>query len=130
MISDTACVAIVDDEGPVRVALGRLLRLADYQVDAYGSGEEFLASLDKRCPACAILDVHLPGLSGLDVQARLRAAHPNIPVVLITASDEKALEDVARGSGCIGLLRKPFSGEQLLDAVGMALDRGGRAAAS
>jgi len=106
------------------------LRLANYQVEAFGTGEDFLASLDKRCPACAILDVHLPGLSGLDVQARLRAAHPEIPVVLITASDETALDDVARGSGCIGLLRKPFSGDRLLEMVGMALGGGGREAAS
>jgi FixJ family two-component response regulator len=117
------CIAIVDDEAPVRVALGRLLRLADYEVEAYGSGEEFLASLDMRSPACAILDVHLPGLSGLEVQARLRAEHPQIPVVFITASDDRALEDAARGSGGVRLLRKPFSSDQLLEAVGMAVHR-------
>jgi FixJ family two-component response regulator len=117
------CIAIVDDEAPVRVALGRLLRLADYEVEAFGSGEEFLASLDMRCPACAILDVHLPGLSGLEVQARLRAAHPQIPVVFITASDDSALEDAARVSGGVRLLRKPFSSDQLLEAVGIALHR-------
>jgi FixJ family two-component response regulator len=114
-------IAVVDDEAPVRVALGRLLRLADYEVEAYGSGEEFLASLDIRCPACAILDVHLPGLSGFEVQARLRAAHPQIPVVFMTASDDMALDDAARGSGGARLLRKPFSSDQLLEAVGMAL---------
>ena len=117
------CIAIVDDEAPVRVALGRLLRLADYEVEAFGSGEEFLASLDLRCPACAILDVHLPGLSGLEVQARLRAAHPQIPVVFITASDDSALEESARLSGGVRLLRKPFSSDQLLEAVGIALHR-------
>jgi len=117
------CIAIVDDEAPVRVALGRLLRLADYEVEAYGSGEEFLASLDMRSPACAILDVHLPGLSGLEVQARLRAEHPQIPVVFITASDDRALEDAAHGSGGVRLLRKPFSSDQLLEAVGMAVHR-------
>jgi FixJ family two-component response regulator len=117
------CIAIVDDEAPVRVALGRLLRLADYEVEAFGSGEEFLASLDMRCPACAILDVHLPGLSGLEVQARLRAAHPQIPVVFITASDDRALEDAAHGSGGVRLLRKPFSSDELLEAVGIALHR-------
>jgi FixJ family two-component response regulator len=117
------CIAIVDDEAPVRVALGRLLRLADYEVEAFGSGEEFLASLDVRCPACAVLDVHLPGLSGLEVQSRLRAAHPQIRVVFITASDDRALEDAARGSGGVRLLRKPFSSDQLLEAVGIALHR-------
>lgn len=121
MTSERPRVAIVDDEGPVRIALGRLLRLADYDVDAFGSGEEFLASLDSRRPACAILDVHLPGLSGLDVQARLRAAQLAIPVVFITASDDKALDDATRGSGGVRLLRKPFSSDQLLEAVDIAL---------
>jgi FixJ family two-component response regulator len=114
-------VAVVDDEGPVRIALGRLLRLADYDVDAFGSGEEFLASLARRHPACAILDVHLPGLSGLDVQARLRDAQLGIPVVFITASDDKALDDAAHDSGGVRLLRKPFSSDQLLEAVDIAL---------
>ena len=121
MVDAEPCIAIVDDEAPVRVALGRLLRLADYEVETFGSGEEFLASLDMRCPSCAILDVHLPGLSGLEVQARLRTAHPQIPVVFITASDDRALEDAARGSGGVRLLRKPFSSDQLLEAVGVAL---------
>jgi FixJ family two-component response regulator len=119
--SDKPRVAIVDDEAPVRIALGRLLRLADYEVDAFGSGEEFLASLDCRCPACAILDVHLPGLSGLEVKAHLRAADRQIPVVFITASDDRTLEDAARGLGGVGLLRKPFSSDKLLEAVGIAL---------
>ena len=123
MVDAEPCIAIVDDEAPVRVALGRLLRLADYEVEAFGSGEEFLASLDVRCPACAVLDVHLPGLSGLEVQSRLRAAHPQIPVVFITASDDRALEDAAHGSGGVRLLRKPFSSDQLLEAVGIALHR-------
>jgi FixJ family two-component response regulator len=112
------------------VALGRLLRLANFEVDAFGSGEEFLVSLDSRRPACAILDVHLPGLSGLEVQARLRAAHRQIPVVFITASDDRTLEDAARGTGGVRLLRKPFSSDQLLEAVAIALGRGGREAAS
>lgn len=123
MVDAEPCIAIVDDEAPVRVALGRLLRLADYEVETFGSGEEFLASLDMRCPSCAILDVHLPGLSGLEVQARLRTAHFQIPVVFITASDDRALEDAARGSGGVRLLRKPFSSDQLLEAVGIALHR-------
>jgi len=61
-------IAVVDDEASVRTALGRLLRLADYQVTAFASGEDFLASLATRLPDCAILDVHMPGLSGFDVQ--------------------------------------------------------------
>jgi FixJ family two-component response regulator len=114
-------VAIVDDESPVRVMLGRLLRLADYQVTDFASGEEFLASLDTQVPACAILDIHMPGLSGFDVQSRLRAGAIRIPVVFITASDDSALEGSACEAGAVRLLRKPFSNDELLDALGVAL---------
>jgi FixJ family two-component response regulator len=116
-------IAVVDDEAPVRTMLGRLLRLADYQVTAFASGEQFLASLASQQPACAILDVHMPGLSGLDVQSRLRAARFGIPVVFITASDDAQLERSAAEAGG-SLLRKPFSSEALLEAVGEALARG------
>ena len=114
-------VAVVDDELPVRVALGRLLRLADYQVAAYPSGEEFLAALNGCHPDCVILDVHMPGLSGLDVQARLRARAIHPPAVFITASDDPALDRSVSEAGGVRLLRKPFSSKELLDAVCEAL---------
>jgi FixJ family two-component response regulator len=114
-------IAVVDDEASVRTALGRLLRLADYEVAAFGSGEDFLASLATRRPDCAILDVHMPGLSGLDVQARLRAAKGNVPVVFITASDDLALDQKVLAAGGGALLRKPFSNDALIAAVGAAL---------
>jgi FixJ family two-component response regulator len=115
------CIAIVDDEAPVRVALGRMLRLADYAVASYASAEEFLASLATRHPACVILDVNMPGLSGFDVQSRLRAADIQVPVVFITASDDRALGQAAIDAGGVCLLRKPFSNDALLEAVGAAL---------
>ena len=112
----------------MRTALGRLLRLADYDVAAFGSGEEFLASLATRRPACVILDVHMPGLSGLDVQGRLRAAHIEIPTVFITASDDLALGPLVLAAGGVGLLRKPFSNDELLAAIGIALHPNSRGA--
>ena len=115
------CIAIVDDEAPVRVALGRLLRLADYAVDSFDSAEKFLASLATRRPACVILDVNMPGLSGFDVQSQLRAADIKVPVVFITGSDESALVQAALDAGGVRLLRKPFSNDALLEAVGVAL---------
>jgi FixJ family two-component response regulator len=117
------CIAVVDDEAPVRVALGRLLRLADYEVATFGSGPEFLDSLAGRHPACAILDVHMPGLSGLDVQARLCSAHAQVPVVFITASDDRSVLDAALAAGGVRVLQKPFSNVELLEAVGAALHR-------
>ena len=117
-----SCVALVDDEAPVRVALGRLLRLADFRVLAFASGEEFLDSLALCVPDCVLLDVHMPGLTGLQVQARLRQSGFALPVVFITASDEADIARAALDAGGVCLLRKPFSNEQLLDAVRCALD--------
>jgi FixJ family two-component response regulator len=121
--SAAICIAVVDDEAPVRTMLGRLLRLADYEVAAFGCGDDFIASLAKRHPDCVILDVHMPGLSGFDVKARMSAAHIDIPVVFITASDDLALEGKVQQAGGVKLLRKPFSNDELLDAVGAALQR-------
>jgi FixJ family two-component response regulator len=114
-------VAVIDDELPVRTALARLLRLADYDVAIYASGDDFLAALDARRPDCVVLDIHMPGLSGLDVQARLKAAHSNVPVVFITASDEIDLGRQTQEAGGAQLLRKPFSNDALLAAIGVAL---------
>jgi len=117
-----SCVALVDDEAPVRVALGRLLRLADYAVVAFASGDEFLDSLVSRVPDCVLLDVHMPGLTGLQVHARLRAAGLDLPVVFITASDDADVARSALDAGGVCVLHKPFSSELLLDAVGVALN--------
>jgi FixJ family two-component response regulator len=124
-------IAVVDDELPVRTMLGRLLRLADYRVSAYASGEEFLASValrDTPRPSCAILDVHMPGMSGLEVQSHLRAKAVRIPIVMITASDDIALDRAALEAGAVGLLRKPFSNRDLLGAIDAALQHAARIA--
>jgi FixJ family two-component response regulator len=121
-VSDAApYIAVVDDEEPVRTMIGRLLRLEDYQVASFGSGEEFLTSLVARVPACVILDVHMPGLSGLDVQAKLRAIDARVPAIFITASDDGALDRAVREAQGLALLRKPFSRNALLGAVTTAL---------
>lgn len=101
--------------------LNRMLRFADYQVETYASGEAFLESLGSRLPACAVVDLHMPGLSGVDVQRRINQAVRRVPVVMITASDELSLQDVAQSAGAIRLLRKPFSTDELLEAVAAAV---------
>ena len=121
MNSADPVIAVVDDESPVRIMLGRVLRLADYRVITFASGEEFLDSLTARLPACTILDVHMPGLSGLEVLSRMRAARIAIPVIFITASDDIALDRLALDARAVSLLRKPFSSDHLLEAVGRAL---------
>jgi len=119
-------VAVVDDESPVRTALGRLLRLADFEVVAFASGDEFLAALATRRPDCVVLDVNMPGLSGFDVRFFIETAQVELPIIFITASDDPAFEQQAQESGST-LLRKPFSNEVLLQAVARVLgQRSGR----
>lgn len=115
-----ALIAVVDDEAPLRKAIGRALRLANYEATQYGCGEEFLGSLQERVPCCAVLDIHMPGLSGFDVESRLRAQGMHIPFVLMTGSDEPALVHQAKAIGA-PLLRKPFPLKSLLEAVRSAV---------
>lgn len=103
--------------------LGRLLRLAEYRVVAFPSGESFLASVAAFPPDCALLDIRMPGLSGFEVQSRLQAADAGIPVILMTASDEEDLERLALVAGAARLLRKPFTSDELLAAIDSALQR-------
>jgi len=114
-------VAVIDDEASVRTALGRLLRLADYHVAAFASGAAFLASLTVRRPDCAVIDIHMDGLSGFETKAQLAAAHGDVPVVFITASDDTALDKSVADAGGVALLRKPFSNDALVEAVKAAL---------
>ena len=102
-------IAVVDDQGGVRTMLRRVLRQADFEVAAFASGEDFLASLPLRVPACVILDVHMPGLSGFDMNSQLRAMGYDVPAIFITASDDRALDRSVLDAGGVLLLRKPFA---------------------
>jgi FixJ family two-component response regulator len=115
------CVAVVDDEAAVRTALGRLLRLAGYEARAHVSGEVFLDSLAAGQPDCVLLDVHMPAMSGLQVQARLLAGGIRLPVVFITASDDPEVARGALEAGGLRVLCKPFSNCDLLAAIEFAL---------
>jgi two-component system response regulator FixJ len=119
----SARVVVVDDETPMRTALGRLLRLAGCEVSLFSSGEAFLASLDVCLPDCVILDLWMPGLSGLDVLRRLRAVGILTPVICITANEDVALANDVIDAGAFQLLRKPVTNEELLDAICHALGR-------
>src|SRR4249920_871767 len=100
-MSARPCIAVVDDEASVRTALGRLLRLARFEVKTFASGEEFIDSLAMHRPACALLDIHMPAMTGFDVQARLHAMRIDLPVVFITASDDLALSEKVAAEGGI-----------------------------
>jgi len=113
-------VAVIDDDTSVRKALSRLLTTAGFQVDSYAGGAHFLESLARRVPHCAIVDLHMPNMNGLELQARIVASGLHVPVIIITANDEPTLRERALAAGAAGYLAKPFSDEILLAAVAAA----------
>lgn len=115
------CIAIVDDEEPVRAALGRLLRLADFDVLGFESGQAFIDSLAQHVPNCVLLDVQMPGMSGLEAQLRLQRTHPLLPIIVMTADEGAVLECRAIAGGASAFLRKLFSNVLLLQAINSAL---------
>lgn len=121
MRQEARSIALVDDDVSVRVALGRLLRLAGYTVVAFGSGAEFLTYLGVCHPDCLVLDLHMPVLSGFDVTSWMQAAGIRVPTIFITASDDVALDAASAEANGVRLLRKPLSKRDLLEAVGAAL---------
>lgn len=115
-------VSVVDDDVSVRKSLDRLIRSVRLEVKVFGSAEEFLGS-DRPCEAdCLILDVRLPGMSGIELHRHLLASRCDVPVIFITAhgSNEHARSE-ADSDWTVAYLIKPFGGEELLDAVNMAL---------
>jgi FixJ family two-component response regulator len=113
-------VAIVDDEDSVRRALERLLRSAGIDPQVFASGETFLASLAQRRPDCVVLDLHMPGVTGFDVQARLNASALGVPVIVITGHDSAESRERVRVLGASAYLRKPVGAKVLLEAIAKA----------
>jgi FixJ family two-component response regulator len=113
-------VAIVDDEEPIRKALKRLLRAANLEAESFASGADFLDSLAVRRPDCLILDLHMPGMTGLHVLQRLRQSGVQLPTIVITAYDEPETRTDCLAAGAAAFLRKPLEDRLLLDAVASA----------
>ncbi len=114
-------IAIVDDLESVREALGTLLRSVGYTAEVFPSAEDFLNSDHLRHTACLILDLQMPGMTGLDLHQRLVAAQVEIPIIFVTADGDEAARARALQAGAIGFLQKPFRDDALLHAVRMAL---------
>jgi FixJ family two-component response regulator len=117
------CVAIVDDEAPMREALLDLLDEAGLPAYAFASAEEFLESGRQYECSCLITDIRMPGISGLDLQARLNAARFRIPIIFITAHGDEDMRTQALRAGAVEFLAKPFDDEVLLETVRAALER-------
>ena len=116
-------VFIVDDDVSVREALESLVRSAGYKVETFASAQDFLASSRPDAPSCLVLDVRLPGLSGLDLQNRIAGANREIPIVFITGHGDVPTSVRAMKAGAIEFLMKPFPDRDLLDAIEQAIKR-------
>ena len=117
----SARIALVDDDLSVRRALGRLLRAAGHEVRAFASAQELLDSGFAPEAACLVVDIHLGGMTGLELVERLRSAGVATPVAFITAHDNAAARDSARRLGAQAYLRKPFEAAVILDAIAAAI---------
>ena len=111
MRADGPLVAVVDDEDAIRKALKRLLRSAGLDVETFASGTKFLNSLAARKPACVLLDIRMQGVTGFDVQARLKADNIQAPIVFMTALDDSG--DFRGDRRCITVERRSTTGRQV-----------------
>jgi FixJ family two-component response regulator len=114
-------VAIVDDEEPVRRALQRLALSAGMSAVTFASGAEFLESLKVHRPDCVILDLHMLGINGIEVQARLARARDKLPVIVITGHDTDETRERVMNAGAAAYLRKPVDDQMLLAALADAI---------
>lgn len=115
-------VAIVDDDESFARAISRLLRAAGYETLLYSSAENFLADPPSSSATCLVLDVHLGGMSGLDLQQKLVAHGPRFPIIFVTADRDMETRDRAHQIGCIAYLRKPVPKAFLFEAIQKAND--------
>jgi FixJ family two-component response regulator len=116
-------VAIVDDEEAVRKALGRLLRSSGLDAETFPTGRAFLESLADVRPDCLVLDLHMPGLTGLQVLQKLQLSPPMLPVIVITGQDEPENRSRCLAAGAAAYLRKPLDDELLLKTIDRAVRR-------
>jgi FixJ family two-component response regulator len=117
------CVFIIDDDASVRVSIQGLLKSVGLRSEAFASPQDFLRSTRVDGPSCLVLDVRLPGVSGLDFQQKLTETGVQIPIVFITGYGDIPMSVKAMKSGAVEFLTKPFRDQDLLDAIQQALER-------
>ena len=115
-------IAVIDDDEPFRIALVESLCSLGYLARGFGSAEEFFAAGAGTSCDCVITDIHMPGMSGLDLQRLLMARDRRVPVIMITARGEPGLEARVAASGAVCLLRKPFGADALIGCLEKALE--------
>jgi len=113
-------IAIVDDDQTMLKAVTRLLSAHGFAIQAFDSAEAFLDRAKAADAACLVLDIHLGGISGIELRRRLKAVRSKLPVIFITAVDDEATQQEAMDVGCVAYLRKPFAADLLLGAIDKA----------
>jgi FixJ family two-component response regulator len=110
-------IVVVDDNPSMLQSLSRLLSAHGFRVEAFASAESFLANIAECEADCLLLDIHLGGISGIDLQRRLTSSGTDLPVIFMTAIDNEATRQQAFDVGCIAYLKKPFLAKLLIDAI-------------
>jgi FixJ family two-component response regulator len=123
MVEEKAVVFVIDDDASMRTALEDLVRSVGLEVRGFASPQEFLQSKQPDAPACLVLDVRLPGKSGLTFQKELAHAGPNLPVIFVTGHGDISMSVRAMKAGAVEFLTKPFHDQDLLDAIQTALEQ-------
>lgn len=123
MTSEASIVFVVDDDAAIREALGRLLRSVGLRMEGFATPREFLAYRRPDVASCLVLDVRLPGSSGLEFQRELSQANIAIPIIFITGHGDVPMSVRAMKAGAIEFLTKPFRDQDLLEAIQLAIDR-------
>jgi FixJ family two-component response regulator len=116
-------IAIVDDDEPLREALGSVLKAAGFLTNTFASAEEFLDSAHRQNTTCLILDVRLPGMSGIELQRRLLDATSPVPIIFVTAHGNASLRDLVMKAGAASFLNKPVRRDTLLKEIHAALEK-------
>ncbi len=122
-IQNPPTVFVVDDDSAVRESLDSLLRSVGLRVESFSSASEFLRQKAPEAPACLVLDVRLPGLSGLDLQREMLGAERAVPIIFITGHGDIPMSVRAMKAGAVEFLTKPFRDQDLLDAIHQAVER-------
>ena len=127
---DPPVIFIVDDDASVRTAIRRLLLSLHLPVRMFGSAEQFLSQTEPGTRGCVVMDLRLPGMSGLQLQQHLAGVEWNLPTIIVTAFDDDALRDTALRQGAIAYLRKPFDRQEFLASVHAAVAKSGKCGSS
>jgi FixJ family two-component response regulator len=123
MTPPNATVLVIDDDASVRRALQRLLRAAGYSVQAFPSAAVYLEEPASAPPACLVLDVRMPGMTGIELQQKLRGTARDLPIVFVTGHGDDEIRSQALGGGAVEFLNKPLDEAVLLAAIERALER-------